>query len=96
MNPILADMYSTVIPSAPFLIAAYALVWVVLLIYVIMVVPCSKKHWLRKRGNEPTCVTTKCLRCAAALLRFRALFPRSVRVCVIFPFRAIVPDGSVF
>ena len=34
MNPILADMYSTVIPSAPFIIAAYALVWVALLIYV--------------------------------------------------------------
>jgi hypothetical protein len=26
MNPILADMYSTVIPSAPFIIAAYALI----------------------------------------------------------------------
>ena len=43
MNPILADMYSTVIPSAPFLIAAYALVWVALLIYVIMVVRGLKK-----------------------------------------------------
>ena len=43
MNPILADMYSTVIPSAPFLIAAYVLVWVALLIYVIMVVRGLKK-----------------------------------------------------
>ena len=43
MNPILADMYSTVIPSAPFLIAAYALVWVVLLVYVIVVVRGLKK-----------------------------------------------------
>ena len=43
MNPILADMYSTVIPSMPFLIAAYALVWVVLLVYVIMVVRGLKK-----------------------------------------------------
>ena len=43
MNPILADMYSTVIPSAPFLIAAYALVWAALLIYVIMVVRGLKK-----------------------------------------------------
>lgn len=38
MNPILVDMYSTVIPAAPFLIAAYVLVWIVLLVYVIMVV----------------------------------------------------------
>ena len=30
MNPILADIYSTVIPSAPFVIAAYAIVWVAL------------------------------------------------------------------
>ena len=43
MNPILADMYSTVIPSAPFLIAAYALVWAALLVYVIVVVRGLKK-----------------------------------------------------
>ena len=34
MNPVLADIYSTVIPSMPFIIAAYALMWAVLLIYV--------------------------------------------------------------
>ena len=38
MNPILADIYSTVIPSAPFLIAAYAIVWLALLVYVAFVV----------------------------------------------------------
>ena len=43
MNPILADMYATVLPSAPFIIAAYAIVWVALLIYVIMVVRGLKK-----------------------------------------------------
>ena len=43
MNPILADIYSTVIPSAPYLIAAYALVWVVLLVYVVFVVRGIKK-----------------------------------------------------
>lgn len=43
MNPILADIYSTIIPSAPYLIAAYALVWVVLLVYVIIVVRGLKK-----------------------------------------------------
>ena len=43
MNPILADMYSTVSPSMPYLIAAYALVWVVLLVYVIVIVRGLKK-----------------------------------------------------
>lgn len=43
MNPILADMYSTVIPSAPFIIAAYALVWLILLAYVLIIVRGLKK-----------------------------------------------------
>lgn len=43
MNPILADIYATVIPSAPFIIAAYALVWAALLVYVIIVVRGLKK-----------------------------------------------------
>ena len=43
MNPILADIYSTVIPSAPFVLAAYAIVWVALLVYVIMTVRGLKK-----------------------------------------------------
>jgi len=43
MNPILADIYSTVIPSAPFLIAAYAIVWAALLVYVIVIVTGLKK-----------------------------------------------------
>jgi CcmD family protein len=36
MDPILEEIYSTILPSAPFLIAAYALVWVALLVYVIV------------------------------------------------------------
>lgn len=43
MNPILSDIYSTVIPSAPFIIAAYALVWVALLVYVLIVIRGLKK-----------------------------------------------------
>ena len=43
MNPILSDMYSTVLPSAPFVIAAYAIVWVALLVYVVIVVRGLKK-----------------------------------------------------
>lgn len=34
MNTLLAEIYSTVIPSAPFIIAAYALLWVLLLVWV--------------------------------------------------------------
>ncbi len=33
MNPILEEIYSTVIPSAPYLIAAYALVLTALLVW---------------------------------------------------------------
>ncbi|MBR0406370.1 MAG: hypothetical protein IJI68_14380 [Eggerthellaceae bacterium] len=43
MNPILADIYATVIPSAPFIIAAYAILWLALLVYVIKVVSGLKK-----------------------------------------------------
>lgn len=43
MNPILQDIYSTIIPSAPFIIAAYALFWVVLLVYVIKLARTTQK-----------------------------------------------------
>ena len=43
MNPVLADIYSTVIPSMPFIIAAYALLWAVLLIYVFVSMRGMKK-----------------------------------------------------
>ena len=37
MDPILADIYSTILPSAPFIVGAYVLVWVALLVYVIVI-----------------------------------------------------------
>lgn len=37
MNPILEQIYATILPSAPFVIAAYALVWLALLVYVVFV-----------------------------------------------------------
>ena len=43
MNPILADMYSTVAPSMPFIIAAYAIVWLVLFVYVVFAMRGMKK-----------------------------------------------------
>ncbi|MBR2789777.1 MAG: heme exporter protein CcmD [Eggerthellaceae bacterium] len=36
MNPILQEIYSTIIPSAPFIIAAYALVLVCLFVFLFM------------------------------------------------------------
>lgn len=36
MDPILQEIYSTVVPSVPFLIAAYALLWAALLVYVVV------------------------------------------------------------
>lgn len=36
MNPILEEIYSTVIPSAPYLIAAYALVLAAFLIWLLV------------------------------------------------------------
>jgi len=38
MDPILADIYSTVLTAAPYVIAAYALIWLILLVYVFIVV----------------------------------------------------------
>lgn len=37
MDPVLAEIYSTIIPSAPYIIAAYALLWVALLAYVLVI-----------------------------------------------------------
>ena len=46
MNPVLAEIYSTIIPSAPYLIAAYALIWLVLLAFVFVV------HRNVKKAND--------------------------------------------
>ncbi|MCI2241557.1 CcmD family protein [Adlercreutzia faecimuris] len=43
MNPILADIYSTILPSAPYVIAAYALLWVALLAYVLVIARGQKR-----------------------------------------------------
>ena len=37
MDPILAEIYSTVLTAAPFVIAAYALLFLILLVYVAIV-----------------------------------------------------------
>ena len=43
MNPVLVEIYSTIIPSAPYIIAAYALMWLAILVYVFIVVRGLKK-----------------------------------------------------
>ena len=43
MNPILADIYSTILPSAPYIVAAYALLWVALFVYLIIIYRGTKK-----------------------------------------------------
>lgn len=43
MNALLEEIYSTILPSAPFLIAAYALVWLALLVYVFVAMRGLKK-----------------------------------------------------
>jgi CcmD family protein len=37
MDPILEEIYSTVLPAAPYVIAAYALIFLILLVYVVYV-----------------------------------------------------------
>jgi len=43
MDPILAEIYSTVLTAAPFVIAAYALMWFVLLTYLLITMLGIKK-----------------------------------------------------
>lgn len=43
MDPVLEQVYSTIVPSAPYVIAAYALIWVVLLVFVVMMLKDTKK-----------------------------------------------------
>jgi CcmD family protein len=43
MDPVLAEIYSTVLTAAPYVIAAYALMWLVLLCYLLFVTLGLKK-----------------------------------------------------
>ena len=43
MDPVLADVYSTALSSAPFVIAAYALIWVILMVFAILMFVKSRK-----------------------------------------------------
>ncbi len=43
MDPILEEVYSTIIPSAPYVIGAYALIWAILLVFVIAMLAKTKR-----------------------------------------------------
>ena len=43
MNPILEQIYATILPSAPYVIAAYALMWLVLCVYVVYAISRLRK-----------------------------------------------------
>lgn len=43
MNPILEQIYSTILPAAPYVIAAYALIWLALFVYVFIIMRGMKK-----------------------------------------------------
>lgn len=43
MNPILTEIYSTIVPSMLFIIGAYVLMWVALLVYVLIIMVGYKK-----------------------------------------------------
>lgn len=43
MNPILTEIYSIIVPSMPFIIGAYVLMWVALLVYVLIIMVGYKK-----------------------------------------------------
>lgn len=43
MNSVLEEIYSTIMPAAPYVVIAYASVWLILLVYVIIVTVGFKK-----------------------------------------------------
>ena len=52
MDPVLAEIYSTVLQAAPFVIAAYALVFLVLLAYVVFTMTKLKRTEKRMAALE--------------------------------------------
>ena len=42
MDPILEEVYSIVVPSAPYVIAAYVLIWAILFVFVIVMLRRTK------------------------------------------------------
>ena len=43
MNPVLVEIYSTIVPSMPFIIGAYVLMWLAILVYMLVITLIYKK-----------------------------------------------------
>ena len=43
MNPVLVEIYSTIVPSMPFIIGAYVLMWLAILVYMLVIALSYKK-----------------------------------------------------
>ena len=43
MNPVLVEIYSTIVPSMPFIIGAYVLMWLAILVYMLVITLSYKK-----------------------------------------------------
>lgn len=54
MNPVLEQIYATILPSAPFVIAAYALMWLCLCVYVVYGITRQKKVEAQVKVLEQT------------------------------------------
>ena len=57
MNEILLSVYGAILPSAPYVIAAYALIWLILFVYVAITVRAIKKkrtryRWARRSSSH--------------------------------------------
>ena len=43
MHPVLVEIYSTIVPSMPFIIGAYVLMWLAILVYMLVITLSYKK-----------------------------------------------------
>ena len=51
MNPVLVEIYSTIVPSMPFIIGAYVLMWLAILVYMLVITMSYKKAGRGRRGT---------------------------------------------
>ena len=52
MNPVLVEIYSTIVPSMPFIIGAYVLMWLAILVYMLVITLRSRwRFWKRPSRN---------------------------------------------
>ena len=52
MNPVLVEIYSTIVPSMPFIIGAYVLMWLAILVYMLVITLSYKKAEKQMRREK--------------------------------------------